>query len=149
MLAAEKSLKVPLEAGAPTATDVRLWTMELVHNGALLRETAGAAPCLVGELRWLGPAQIGWFPAFADRPEDARVFVYDRAEVSPARAAFYAHGAVVAELTQIDQTVVEDPDDYRIGWQLWLEVAPLRRRFVDACFERLTPKAGATASPFA
>ena len=125
--------------------DIRLRTMQLVHDGALIRMT-GAGAMLVGELRWWPSSTIAWFPAFADRTDDARVFTFDQVRKAKSRIAFCQEGAVVAELMAISVADVEDPDDYLIGWRLWLEVIPLRRAFIESCFEQIALQTGNSAS---
>lgn len=114
--------------------DLRLWTMEIVHNGALIR-SAHLPPTLLGELRWIAPSSIGWYPAFGDRLDDARHFTYDAYQIGRGSITFFDGNIEVAELTTIDRAGLPDPDDYRVAWQLWLEIVPLRRAFIDACID--------------
>ena len=119
-----------------TVMDPQIATMELIHNGAII-QTAGAPAMLVGELRWLLDSAIAWIPAFADRPDDTRLFSFDQVQVRESRIVFTNAGVTTAEIAAISAAVVDDPDDYRVGWQLWLEVAPLRRSFLESCFARV------------
>jgi len=122
--------------------DTRLLAINLVHSGAILA-ASGQEACLVGEFRWNAPHRIAWFPAFGDRLDDARACVFDRTSTEPGAIMFWRGRTRVARLASIDAMEVDDPEDFQIGWQLWLEVVPLRRGFINAAFDALLrPDAG-------
>lgn len=97
---------------------------------------------LVGDLRWLGEHRMAWFTAFGDKAEDALVLDFDHLEVRPIGVCFIQDGAVVALLSQIEKSALEDPDDYRIAWQLWQDVRPLREGFMNAAFGSVATREG-------
>jgi hypothetical protein len=94
---------------------------------------------LVGYLEWLAPQRLFWFTAYGESVSDGHLLEFDTTHVVEERGIFFSSGGnIVSSLTPIAQANVEDPDDYRIAWQLWQEVAPLRRRVIDASCSTLT-----------
>ena len=89
---------------------------------------------LVGYLEWLGARRLFWFTAYGESLADAHLLEFESLHVIAERGVYFsAGGNLIASLTTIDHANVEDPDDYRIAWQLWQEVAPLRRKLIDDC----------------
>jgi hypothetical protein len=105
-----------------------------------------AVRLLVGHLRWLDDGRVFWFAAFGDAPDDGRLFHFDETQVIENYGVYFVTARnVIGYLSTIDAAGVDDPDDYRIGWQLWQEVAPLRQRFINGCCQRLTNVNGRAA----
>jgi hypothetical protein len=134
----------PFLRGGPAHVDdvtfaLRLRAMQLVHGGAILSSPT-ARPQLVGELRWWSRNQLAWFPAFGEGAEEARLVSFDQVQGAQDSLTFMRRRTPLARLSTIASAGVDDPDDYRVGWQLWLEVVPKRRAFIDAAFARLTAR---------
>jgi hypothetical protein len=118
----------------------QVFAERLVSQGAVLT-IAGLPlrPHLIGALRWAGPNRVLWFVAHGDSECDGHALQFDEVEVIPgAGMAFLRDGAVLAYLTSIAGAPVEDPDDYRIGWQIWKDVTPLHEAVMTRAFTRLT-----------
>ena len=111
----------------------------LVREGAIV--SIGAEPSLrmlLGELRWVQPGKVFLFAAHGDGVADARIVQFDDITVAePGRMHFCSGNTVVAKLDRIALSDVEDPSDYQVAWQLWEQVAPLRRALIDDCAELL------------
>ena len=83
---------------------------------------------LVGYLEWLELRRLFWFTAYGESLADGHLLEFDAMHMVEERGLYFSTaGNIVASLTPIEQAKVEDPDDYRIAWQLWQEVAPIRR----------------------
>lgn len=93
---------------------------------------------LVGYLEWLEPQRLFWFTAYGEALSDGHLLEFDTLQTHQRGITFSAGGRIVSLLTTIDHAGVDDPDDYRIAWQLWQEVAPLRRTLIEACAHALT-----------
>jgi hypothetical protein len=90
---------------------------------------------MVGDLRWLEANRIFWFAAHGDSFCDAHVFTFDEAIVqSNSCVSFRRRGLDRAVFSTIDTAPVDDPQDYQIAWQLWLQMAPLRAQFIENCY---------------
>ena len=50
---------------------------------------------------------------------------------------FHGAGRIAALLTPIEKSAVDDPEDYRVAWQLWQEVLPVRQKLIDRAFAGL------------
>lgn len=110
----------------------------MVAGGAILRTPGRPPGDLVGEWRWQGDDGAFWFTAFGDAARDAHVLRFESFHSVPnLGVCFYRDGVVAATLSPIDATQLEDPDDYRVAWKLWQQVAPLRRGFIDQCSRNL------------
>jgi hypothetical protein len=107
----------------------------LVSAGAIMTLNEPAPEQhLVGYLEWLETRRLFWFTAYGESLADGHLLEFDAMHMDEDRGLCFATGGnVSATLTPIDQAKVEDPDDYRIAWQLWQEVAPLRRAKIEAC----------------
>lgn len=128
----------PRAARTGAAVDV------LFTSGAIATLSEEPRPLLVGALQWLDDTHILLFSAHGDAPTDAHELTFDDAIVNPrGSVTFLRANQVVGALHRIDDSDVDDTDDYRIAWQLWQEVAPLRRRMINRCFEALQTKGAA------
>lgn len=93
---------------------------------------------LVGYLEWLEAGKLFWFTAYGEGSSDGHLLEFDALHVIEGRGLYFSReGKIVTQLTAIDQAKVDDPDDYRIAWQLWQEVVPLRRRMIEALCTKL------------
>jgi hypothetical protein len=90
---------------------------------------------LVGELRWGDEGRVFWYVAFGDKLGDGYVASYDDITLHPVGVCFEYRGEIVALLAPIEKCAVEDPNDYRVAWNLWREVRPLRGNLIDAAFD--------------
>jgi hypothetical protein len=115
-----------------------LATQRLVAAGAIM--TLPEPPCgqhLVGYLEWLEPQRVFWFNAYGESAEDGHLLDFDALKVIEGRGIYLSsQGVIVSQLTPIDQARLDDPDDYRIAWQLWQEVVPLRRPLIETLCTR-------------
>jgi len=123
------SASAPAEARSPAERHAEI----LVRNGAVLT-LAGAPLTLVGHWEWLADGCVFCFPAFGDSERDARTIEFDETrDLGDAGICFLNARAIVGELTSVASARVDDPDDYRVAWQLWQQVKPLRMRFISRC----------------
>jgi hypothetical protein len=123
------------DVGGAPPTEPALAAHELVSAGAIMT-VPGPQPAqnLVGHLEWLESRRIFWFTAYGETLADGHLLDFDSLQVVEGRGIYFARqGNIVSQLTPIDQANVEDPDDYRIAWQLWQEVVPLRRPLIERC----------------
>ena len=110
---------------------------QLAGGGAVLT-LPGASPkhFLIGELTWLEDDRLFWFPAHGDAG-DERVLAYDELHVIENHTVSVLHeGRPVCRLSSIEVSGVDDPDDYRVAWQIWQQVAPLQRKRIAALRQR-------------
>lgn len=124
----------------PRPPDLRVLATEFAQRGAVM--TFGSSSCvsyLVGALHWSEdePQRLVFFAANGDRAEDAHGFSFDRAEGAEHRLDFIRDGKRVGSLAPIDHAPVDDRDDFRIGWEIWQQVAPLRSSFVEQTLSKL------------
>ena len=120
----------------------RVIAERLVADGAVFAFAAPAAPILVGDLRWSDPDAVLIFAGNGDRVSDTHFVRYDEALPQPdGSVEFVRAGSPAGRLQRIATATVEDPDDYRIGWQLWQCVAPLRRKLIERCFDEAEQRA--------
>lgn len=129
-----QSMLLPLALGLPASA--RTAVDALFRQGAILFVCAEAdAPYLVGDLRWPGDSAVSVFIAFGDGPRDVRHFVLDDLVLEPdGGVSFRCTERICARLQAIERARVDDPDDYRIAWQLWQQVAPLRQTLIDRSY---------------
>lgn len=126
------------QAAGVGGTQVRAASEELFAAGAIATLSDEPRPVLVGEMQWVDDAELLLFTAHGDTRADAHRIRFDEAIVNPSGSVTFLRDHHVAGMLQhIDDADVDDPDDYHIAWQLWQEVAPLRRGFVERCFEAL------------
>lgn len=106
------------------------------RHGAIVTVTDGdRAPFLLGELRWREGEGVFFFVAFGDDFRDALYLKVDAiAEERDGSIRFCSGGCECAKLEEIESADVEDSDDYKIAFQLWQQVAPLRQTVVERCF---------------
>lgn len=120
----------PLEAAAH----------HIVAGGAIMTvPQTPVARRLVGTLSWLEPQRVFWFTAYGDTRADGQLMEIDEARpvAGGIGIQFLNNGRVVGCLMPIEHAGVDDPDDYRIAWQLWQEVAPLRTAMIERCAAEL------------
>ena len=93
---------------------------------------------LVGSFRWVSPDRVAWFVAHGEDEEDVHLLVFDQVQIVDGHGVcFLRQSEVLGYLTAIDHAQLDDPDDYRIGWQLWLEVAPLKTALIERALQRI------------
>jgi hypothetical protein len=112
---------------------------KLVLAGAVMT-MPGPPTCrkLVGDLFWENDGVLFWFAAFGDLPADARRVVFDETQtVENLGIYFLSAGKIVGYLSTIEGAGVDDTEDYRMAWKFWEQVAPLRRAFIESCYDRL------------
>lgn len=113
----------------------------LCASGAIASLTGEPRPILVGHLQWLSVHELLIFTAYGDAPSDAHLLQFDEAMVSEGGSiTFLCRGHVAGAIHRIEEADVDDPDDYRIAWELWQEVAPLHRPLIERCFEAIQSK---------
>lgn len=122
----------PPEARRVGPAEAEALAQHFVNGGAILTPSGcPVARFLVGHLALLDPQRIFWFTAYGDSTADGHVLEFDDARLAePGGLTFLKDGRVAGCLSPIAQAGVDDPDDYRIAWQLWQEVAPLRGRLI-------------------
>jgi hypothetical protein len=96
-----------------------------------------SAAVLVGDFRWCEPNFLVWFPAFGDRTTDAMSFSFHYANADESRIVFRHSGGDELVMVVVDHAGVADPDDYRVAWQIWHHVAPLRRKLIEEAYDEL------------
>lgn len=108
---------------------------QLVAAGAIMTQSApDNGQHLVGHFDWLGSRRVFWFTAYGETLGDGHVLDFDAAHLVENVGLCFTRGAGVRSLlSPIEHARVDDPDDYRIAWQLWQEVEPLRRPLILAC----------------
>jgi hypothetical protein len=127
-------------ASSPAANHGASAAQRLVASGAIMTlPEPRLEQHLVGYLEWLEPRRLFWFTAYGEALSDGHVLAFDALHVVDNASVYFSIGGnVVSCLTAIDHAQVDDPDDYRIAWQLWQEVAPLRRAMINDCCAALT-----------
>jgi hypothetical protein len=122
-----------------TLRRVREASDQIVQTGAVMAVKGSPATYhLVGALRWTDDHQVMWFVAHGDSEEDAHVLNFDHVQmVETLGLCFMQDDRVQGYLSPIDSAQVEDPDDYRIGWKIWHEVAPLYENIIARAFDSL------------
>lgn len=86
---------------------------------------------LVGEFAWLTPTRVFWFAANGDSDADVHTLEFEHVIRKRDGLHFFHDGKQVGQLAPIDQAHVEDPEDFRVAWQIWQTVAPTRRALID------------------
>jgi hypothetical protein len=122
----------------PSPEELRPIADRIFRHGAVI-VCGDATPILVGDFRWEEPGRINWFRAFGDRATDAASFSFDFARAEDARIVFRHSTGGEIELLAIDQAKLEDPDDYRVAWQIWQHVGPLHRRLIETAYRASSP----------
>ena len=124
--------------GAPTGASIEALVQKLVQDGAIMTLPGEPARrALIGDLRWT-QGGVCWFAAFGDSPRDAHRVDFTDAQTEQRDAIqFLKDRTTAACLSTIDAAGVEDPDDYRVAWQLWQQVAPLRTKLIEDSYNRL------------
>src|SRR5207249_4014230 len=132
------SQEVPRQAMDTNPIHVQAIAEQVVGQGAVI--TIPGMPIrrdLVGCLRWINDSQIMWFVAHGDSDRDAFALTFDEVRIVKNLGIGFIKGGVLrGYLTKISEAQVEDPDDYRIGWQIWKEVAPLHGAVIERAFAR-------------
>lgn len=106
----------------------------LAATGAIAR--IDGVPLLIGDLQWIDDRELLLFPAFGDSPGDVRRLRFDEAAFDETgNVTFSRDHRMIGRICRIGDSGVDDPDDYRIAWQLWQEVAPLRSAFIQRSYE--------------
>lgn len=125
------------EAG-PKRVALEALVQKLVQDGAIMTLPGQPArQVLIGDLRWMHGG-LCWFAAFGDSPSDAHRLEFTETRVEQRGAIqFFRDQTTTGWLSTIDAAGVEDPDDYRVAWQLWQQVAPLRAKLIEDCYNRL------------
>jgi hypothetical protein len=94
---------------------------------------------LIGDLRW-SDGCVCWFTAFGDSPGDAHRLDFSEAVVVQRHGiCFMKERAAAGYLSTIDAADIEDPDDFRVAWRLWQQIAPLRTKLIEDCYTRMRP----------
>jgi hypothetical protein len=101
---------------------------------------------LVGDFAWLGPTQVFWFAANGDSTADEHVLEFEQVEQKDDGLHFFAGGRRVGLLSAIEEAAVEDPDDFRIAWQIWQQIAPLRGGLLERARHQCAAHTGATTT---
>jgi hypothetical protein len=91
---------------------------------------------LVGHFEWIASNRIFWFNANGCDDHDANVLEFDRVTVAVDEIVFVRAGKLVGRLVAIDVARVADPDDYRIAWQIWQQVAPMQQPRIRSLLAR-------------
>lgn len=86
---------------------------------------------LVGDFAWLAPNSIFWFAANGDSGADVHTLQFDRVKREPEGLRFFRRSSCVGLLAPIDRALVEDREDFRVAWQIWQHVEPVRRAFIE------------------
>lgn len=134
---------MPRDADKPSApsvlpADPLALAMRLTEEGAVMTVwNSPALPYLVGKFQWLDPNRIFFFAANGDSEADGHVLQFDTVALADRAVQFFAGGRIVGRLAAIDAAEVEDRDDYRVGWQIWQQVAPMRAGFVARLIGRI------------
>jgi hypothetical protein len=123
-------------AGRAAPAGAGLLADRVVAQGAIM--TLPEPPVsrfLVGHFVWMDARRVFWFTAYGDSTADGHLLEFDESLPNEnLEISFLRNGRIVGQLTPIEQAGVDDPDDYRIAWQLWQEVAPLRAAMIDNSF---------------
>jgi hypothetical protein len=118
---------------------VREASHQIVQDGSVLGVLDSPARYdLVGALQWIDANHVMWFVAHGDSEADAHLLEFDRVQaVDTLGLCFLKDDRVIGYLAPIDAAQLEDPDDYRIGWQIWKEVSPLYDTMIERAFDRI------------
>ena len=122
---------------AAIAERLKVAAEKLFREGAILTITSGTGPILVGHFEWLADDRLFVFVAYGDAPKDAHILRFDQIQLVGGTIRLAREDRTIAELSRIEDSLVDDPNDYRIAWQLWQQVAPLRRELIERCYEAL------------
>lgn len=104
--------------------------------GAVASLNGEPRPILIGDMQWLGDAEVVMFTAYGEGPDDAHLVCFDDVIVNEEGSLTFLHeGHVVGAIHRIEDADVDDTDDYRIAWQLWQDVAPLHQPMIQRCYQ--------------
>jgi hypothetical protein len=104
--------------------------------GAVASLSSEPRPRLIGDMQWLEGRELLIFTAYGDGPADVHCLRFDEALLNERGSIIFMCGGHVAGTIQcIEDSDVDDPDDYRIAWQLWQEVAPIYQPLIQRCYE--------------
>ena len=110
----------------------------LCTGGAIASLTGEPRPILVGDLQWLEEQELFIFTAYGTAPTDAHRVRFDEALLhASGSVSFLCRGEIVGTIQRIEDADVDDPDDYRIAFQLWSDVAPVYRARIERCYNAL------------
>jgi hypothetical protein len=128
---------------------VREISDQIVQSGAVMAVAGSPASYdLVGAFRWTDEHHVMWFVAHGDAETDAHELGFDHVQaIDNLGLCFMREGRVQAYLSPIETAQVDDPDDYRIGWQIWREVAPLYDAMIERAFDHLEQQTTSPRSP--
>jgi hypothetical protein len=128
---------------------VRELSDQMVQAGAVMAVAGSPASYdLVGAFRWTDEQHVMWFVAHGDAELDAHALSFDHVQVvDNLGLCFMRDGRVQAYLSRIETAQVDDPEDYRIGWQIWREVAPLYDAMIERAFDHLEQQPSTPRSP--
>lgn len=90
---------------------------------------------LVGQLQWLSESRLFFFAANGDGPADAHQLEFDSSLLDSGAVRFFRAGKLVGLLTPLERADVPDPEDYRVGWQIWQTNAPMKQPLIDQLVE--------------
>lgn len=120
----------------------------LAAQGAIM--TIGGSPAqhfLVGDFGLVGPHHVYWFAGNGDTSADAHLLEFEEMHREGNQVHFLVSGQRVAAIAAIDDTDVDDPDDFLIAWQIWQQVAPVRRALLERSREECATRVLRGAGP--
>lgn len=112
---------------------------ELAREGAII--TVWNSPpesFLVGRLQWLSDTRLFFFAANGDGPADAHELEFDTSHVQDGAVQYFRGGKLVGLVTSLEQARVADPEDYKVGWQIWQITAPMKQPLIDQLVDAKT-----------
>lgn len=108
----------------------------LIARGAVLSSARIETPILIGEARWTSSGALLLFAAFGERCEDViTIRNADVARVAENCIVWFQAGSPTFQLSEIERATLSDPEDYRIAWQLWQQIIPLKRSVIESYFD--------------
>ncbi len=112
----------------------------LVAKGAVLTLNGEASgPILVGEWTPLTSSRVFLFPAHGEEG-DEQILEFDRAVLLDTQIVGFIRGSdLVGQLAAISAAGLDDPDDYRVAWQIWQHVSPMMQEKIDQLRARRDP----------
>ena len=108
---------------------------ELVDSGAVLSTSDDESDKhLLGSLFILGCNELFWFAANGDDPRaDGHLLIFDSWRIEHGcQLWFEADGRVVARVTSIEDSAVNDVEDFRAAWDVWQQRRPACERLIGA-----------------
>ena len=76
-----------------------------------------------------------FFTAYGDGMRDVTWAPCESARRTASGWQLQSVAGVAGLVSTIDLARVADPEDYRIAWNLWQQVWPLRRKLINECFD--------------